>query len=36
MAPKPSSPRTDAQFINRLDERINLKHPLVRLAGLID
>jgi IS5 family transposase len=36
MAPKPSSPRTDALFINRLDELINLKHPLVRLAGLID
>jgi IS5 family transposase len=37
MRPKPSSPRTDALFINRLDELINLKHPLVRrLAGLID
>lgn len=36
MGPKPSSPRTEALFINRLDELINLKHPLVRLAGLID
>ena len=36
MGPKASSPRTEALFINRLDELINLKHPLVRLAGLID
>lgn len=36
MGPKPSSPRTKALFINRLDELINLKHPLVRLAGLVD
>ena len=36
MGPKPSSSQTDALFINRLDELINLKHPLVRLAGLID
>ena len=36
MGPQPSSPCTEALFINRLDELINLKHPLVRLAGLID
>ena len=36
MGPKPASPRTEALFINRLDELINLKHPLVRLASLID
>ena len=36
MGPKASSPRNEALFINRLDELINLKHPLVRLAGLID
>lgn len=36
MGAKPSSHRTDALFINRLDELINLKHSLVRLAGLID
>ncbi len=36
MGAKPSLLRTDALFINRLDELINLKHPLVRLAGLLD
>ena len=36
MRPKPASPRTEALFVNRLDELINLKHPLVKLAALID
>ena len=36
MGPKPAAPQTDALFINPLDELINLKHPPVRLAGLID
>ena len=36
MGPQPSSPQTDALFINRLNELINLQHPLVRLSGLID
>ena len=36
MGPKPFSPCTEALFINRLDELLNLKHPLMRLAGLID
>lgn len=30
------SPRNEALFIDRLDELLNLKRPLVRLAGLID
>lgn len=36
MGPKPAAPETDELLISRLDELINLKHPLVRLAGLID
>ena len=36
MGPQPSSPQTDALFINRLNELINLQHPLSRLSGLID
>ena len=36
MGPQPSSPQTDALFINRLNELINLQHPLVCLSGLID
>lgn len=36
MGPKRAAPETDELFISRLDELINLKHPLVRLAGLID
>jgi len=36
MAPhSPQSPASD-MFRPRLDEQINMKHPLVRLAGLID
>ena len=36
MAPhSPQSPASD-MFWRRLDEQINLKHPLVRLAGLMD
>jgi len=36
MRPKPSLPQTGELFRPRLDEPINMKHPLVRLAGLID
>ncbi len=36
MGPKPFSPCTEALLINRLDELLNLKHPLMRLAGLIN
>ena len=36
MGPKPSQPQTAELFRPRLDEQINMKHPLVRLAMLID
>ncbi|MDA8522945.1 IS5 family transposase [Acidovorax sp. NCPPB 4044] len=36
MGPKPSQPQSGELFRPRLDEQINMKHPLVRLAGLID
>ena len=36
MGPKPPVPRSDELFRSRLDEQINMSHPLVRLAGLID
>src|SRR5580765_3728240 len=36
MGPKRASPRSDELFRSRLDEQINMRHPLVRLAGLID
>ncbi|KTT14957.1 transposase, partial [Pseudacidovorax intermedius] len=36
MGPKPSHPHTAELFRPRLDEQINMKHPLVRLAALID
>ena len=36
MAPKPSQPQSGELFRPRLDEQINMKHPLVRLAALID
>ena len=36
MGPKPSQPQTGELFRPRLDEQINMKHPLVRLAVLID
>lgn len=36
MGPKPSSPDSGDLFISRLDELINMKHPLVRMAELID
>jgi len=36
MGPQPTPPRTEELFRPRLDELINMKHPLVRLAGLID
>lgn len=36
MGPKPSEPHHNDLFRQRLDERVNLKHPLVQLSGLID
>jgi len=36
MGPKPSQPQTAELFRPRLDEQINMKHPLVKLAALID
>jgi len=36
MGPKPSQPQTAELFRPRLDEQINMKHSLVRLAALID
>lgn len=36
MGPTPVAAQTDCLFINRLDELLNMRHPLVLLAGLID
>lgn len=36
MGPKPSQPQTAELFRPRVDEQINMHHPLVRLAALID
>ncbi len=36
MGPKPSQPQSGELFRPRLDEQLNMTHPLVRLAGLID
>ena len=36
MGPKPSQPQSDELFISRVDELINMRHPLVKLAALID
>ena len=36
MGPKPVLPQTAELFRQRLDEQINMRHPLVRLAGFID
>ncbi|GKT24737.1 hypothetical protein AVHM3334_15705 [Acidovorax sp. SUPP3334] len=36
MGPKPSQPQTAELFRPRLDELINMRHPLVKLAALID
>lgn len=36
MDPKPSQPHTAELFRPRLDEQINMKHPLVKLAALIN
>jgi len=33
MGPKSSQPQTAELFRPRQDEQINMKHPLVRLAG---
>ncbi len=36
MGPKPVTPESDELFVSRLDELINVRHPLVCQAGLID
>ena len=36
MGPKPSQPQSGELFRPRLDEQLNMKHTLVRLAALID
>ena len=36
MAPKPDTPKSNDLFRQRLDELVNLKHPLVQLARHID
>ena len=36
MKPHVSSPQTDELFRSRLDELLNMRHPLVRLAGLMN
>lgn len=36
MGPKPVLPQTGEMFRQRLDEQINMRHPLVRLSGFID
>jgi IS5 family transposase len=37
MRPKPSDPTEQPElFRSRLDNMVDLRHPLVRLAGLID
>ena len=36
MGPKPSLPQSGELFRPRLDEQLNMQHPLVRLTALID
>ena len=36
MPPKPSLPHSGELFRPRLDEQLNMRHPLIRLAGLMD
>ena len=36
MGPQPSPPQTAELFRSRLDELLNMRHPLIRLAALID
>jgi len=36
MRPKPSQPQTTELFRPLLDEQLNMRHPLIRLAGLMD
>ena len=36
MGPKPSQPQSGELFRPRLDEQINMQHPLVRLATMMD
>jgi len=34
MRPQPSQPQTAELFRPRLDEQLNMRHPLIRLAAL--
>ena len=36
MGPQPSPAQTAELFRSRLDELLNMRHPLIRLAALID
>jgi hypothetical protein len=36
MRPKPDYPQSGKLFISSLREQVNLKHPLVKLADIID
>ena len=36
MKPQPTLPQTRELFRPRLDEQLNMKHPLVRLADLMN
>ncbi len=36
MGPKPAAPQSDDLFRSRLDQLLNMNHPLIKLAGLID
>jgi len=36
MGPKPAQPESGELFRSRLDEQINMQHPLVKLAALLD
>ena len=36
MGPKPVQPQTSELFRPRLDEQIDMQHPLVKLTALID
>lgn len=36
MGPKPHVPQTSELFLQPLEEQLNLRHPLIQLAGLID
>ena len=36
MGPKPAAPQSEDLFRSRLDQLLNMNHPLIKLAGLID